>query len=892
MIGKTVSHYRVSRQIGHGGMGEVYLADDLILNRKVALKVLPEVFRSDPDRKGRFEREARLLAALNHPNIVTIYDIGQTDDATYIVMEYVAGKTLYELIPHKGMRLPVVLKHAVQIAGALARAHGAGVIHRDLKPSNVMVDEHEQVKVLDFGLAKRAEVVGTEAETATTLTAPYTVLGTVAYMSPEQAEGGHIDARSDIFSFGSLLYEMLTGQRAFAGDTRASTIALILREDPKPLSHVVEGVPRDVERLVRRCLRKDPEQRYQTMADLKVALEDLKEDLDSGAVEGAAAVGKRRRRWWPWAAGVAAALLLAGLIWLPREGTSPAGLTPVPLIATGNSCCPTFSPDGTKVAFSWTGDQDANAEAAAGKAHWEIYVKQIGAPGNPARLTTTPAGIRFGAIDSAWSPDDRWIAYRRSRTDEGSDLVVIPPLGGPERTVADLSGTVEVPAWTPDGKWLAFPQKESPITSSIWAIAIDTGERRRLTTFTTNAGGSGFSTGVYDRILGDSAPSFSPDGGSVAFWRQVSDSVFQLCVQSLTRDLRPDGEAKIVANRIHGEPDGGPVWTPDGRELIYSAGYPNFLWRVAASGWQAPRKLPYPAATLQPAMASRRLVYPWYINNTNLWRLDVRTGVRKPLISSASSVWGKNIHPQFSPDGRKIAFDSDRTGDREVWICDADGENCQQLTKFGGPIGGNPRWSPDSRWIALDSRASGNPEIYVIAADGGAPRRLTTSPYNNMIPSWSRDGRWIYFASDRSGRYEVWKMSRDGGEAIQVTHAGGFVTFESPDGKYLYYTKLNQEGTTPLFRMPAGGGEEVVVVPAVGSWEFLCVTSKGVYFVPEERGARTIRFLDAASGKVRTLATPDQPLEAGLAVSPDDASVVWSQRDRETYNLMLVEGFR
>jgi dipeptidyl aminopeptidase/acylaminoacyl peptidase len=192
----------------------------------------------------------------------------------------------------------------------------------------------------------------------------------------------------------------------------------------------------------------------------------------------------------------------------------------------------------------------------------------------------------------------------------------------------------------------------------------------------------------------------------------------------------------------------------------------------------------------------------------------------------------------------------------------------------------------------LDSRVSGNPEIYVMAADGGAPRRLTNTPHNNMIPSWSRDSRWIYFASDRSGRYEVWKMPHDGGEAIQVTRAGGFATFEPPDGKYLYYTKFNPQGPQPLFRMPAGGGEEVQVVPGVRSWQLLCVTSKGVYFAPPGPSANTIQFLDAVSSKVSTLATPDKPLNSGLAVSPGDAYVVWSQVDRQTFSLMLVEGFR
>jgi len=269
MIGKTLGHYQITEKLGEGGMGVVYKARDTHLDRFVAIKVLPAEKVADPERKRRFIQEAKAASALNHPSIITIYDIDQADGVDFIAMEYVAGKTLDELIPRKGMRLSLALKYAVQIADALARAHGAGIIHRDLKPSNVMVDEHGLVKVLDFGLAKLTEAAGPEAETVSTRTGEGAIVGTVAYMSPEQAEGKRIDTRSDIFSFGSMLYEMLTGQRAFRGDTRASTIASILKEEPKPISQVAEGLPRDAEKIVRRCLRKDPEHRFQTMADLR-----------------------------------------------------------------------------------------------------------------------------------------------------------------------------------------------------------------------------------------------------------------------------------------------------------------------------------------------------------------------------------------------------------------------------------------------------------------------------------------------------------------------------------------------------------------------------------------------------------------------------------------------
>jgi len=446
MIGKTLLHYEITSKIGEGGMGIVYKAKDSHLDRFVAIKVLPPERVSDPTRKARFVQEAKAASALNHPNIITVHDIDKQDGVDFMVMEYITGMTLDEIIPRKGMKLSDALKYAVQISDALAKAHSAGIIHRDLKPGNVMVGEDGRVKVLDFGLAKLTEAtpLGEDEATRTLPTTDEgTIVGTVTYMSPEQAEGKSVDARSDIFSFGSVLYEMVTGGKAFQTDTKTSTLAAIIHKDPEPLG---AEIPHDLEKIIKRCLQKDTARRFQHMGDVKIALQELKEESESGKLASFPVAERKGTRRWIWAV-VAAVLLLASvLVWRLREVSPPSALEPVVLTSyPGVESTPSFSPDGSKVAFTWNGEKEDN---------YDIYVKQIGSTGTPMRLTTNAEPD----WSPAWSPDDIWIAFGRQRQN-GAALMLMQAIGGAERTLAEnaLIGrrSASVPSWTPDAKWLA-----------------------------------------------------------------------------------------------------------------------------------------------------------------------------------------------------------------------------------------------------------------------------------------------------------------------------------------------------------------------------------------------------------------------------------------------------
>lgn len=536
-----------------------------------------------------------------------------------------------------------------------------------------------------------------------------------------------------------------------------------------------------------------------------------------------------------------------------------------------------FSPDGNQIAFAWNDGRGANAD---------IYVKLIGV-GQPLRLTTHPAAD----LHPAWSPDGRYITFFRQAA-EGSGFYLIPALGGTERKVVDVfpyrapfRGNSQYVA--PDGKFLAVADKnsqEEPL--SIYLVSIETGEKRKVTE--PSAG-----------ISGDSYPAFSPNGKTLAFIRSSSRATTDLYLLSLDggalRRLTFDSTSIL-----------GLAWTSDGREIVFAStrgGSIYSLWRIPATGG-TPERLPtIGQGVISPAISRQgnHLAYTQTLDDLNIWRVEWdaagRAGAATSLISSTLDDNG----PDYSPDGRKVVFASNRSGGFGIWICDRDGANPAQLIDRGPHLTGTPRWSPDGRWIAFDSRSNdagreGNADIYVISVEGGQPRRLTSEPAEDVAPSWSRDGKWIYFGSTRSGNMQIWKVPAEGGQATQVTKQGGFEGFESMDGKLFYYAK--GRSVPGIWQAPVMGGEETPLLDhhKAGYWRFWAVTQKGIYVATANEPARpVIEFFNFATRKVITIATLDKPLSPsapGLSVAPNGRSLLFAQMDQSGSDLMLVENFR
>jgi eukaryotic-like serine/threonine-protein kinase len=879
MIGQRLLHYQVVEKLGEGGMGVVYRARDNHLDRFVAIKVLQPEKVSDPTRKARFIQEARAASALNHPNIITVHDISTDSGVDFIAMEFVDGKTLDQLIPRKGMRLNEALKIAIQIADALARAHAAGIIHRDLKPANIMVDAHGHVKVLDFGLAKLTETTtSSDAETLTNAldTAEGTVVGTAAYMSPEQAEGKPVDARSDVFSFGAVLYEMLAGHRPFAGDSRMSTLSAVLHKDPPPLDSVV---PHDVARIVLQCLRKDPRRRFQHVDDLQVALLDVKEESDSGGLTAVPPSPSLVRPTGPWrTAGVIALLaaILAGAGWLAWRGraVSPAHFAVTPLTTyAGNEAFPSFSHDSKKVAYMWDGERPDEIGIFYRS---NIFVKQIG---SDSQLRLTSAS---GVSSVAWSPDDSKILFHRRA---GTRLIfsVVDALGGPERPVRELDtgpgrrGFCGAAAWMPDSNGVVFQDGQ--------LLEMDTNTLRRLWPAPP--------AGADDRCV-----AVSPDGRTVAFTRFTGMIDGEIYALGLTPDFQPAGEPRRLTHLSRLAYS--PTFTADGKEILFVLRRAwiggGSLYRIPVDGAAEPRLIPVGQNVAYQVAASTRpdrIAFVQQHSNTNIFRLPLdaegrQAGPAEPLIASSRL----DYNPAYSPDGAQIAFVSDRNGQTSIWKCRADGR--EPVVLFSRPNGHAdwPAWSPDSKQVAFSFAGSAARDIWVVPSSGGNPQRLTESPADDLSPCFSLDGQSVYFGSSRSGRYEVWKTPAGGGQPHQVTQHGGLGGCESPDGGSIYFYK-ELSNSAPVWTTTVSGGAEAAALPAVRNYS-LTVVGGGLYFISlaEETGEYSLQFKDAGTGSIRTVVSLGRRLGNGFSLSPDRRSLLFVKEEGAGRDLMLVENFR
>lgn len=636
-------------------MGVVYKARDMRLERVLALKVLPADKVTDPERKRRFVQEAKAASALNHPNIITIYDIDSDQGMDFIAMEYVAGRALDRLIPRQGMRPAEVLRCAVQIADALATAHAAGIIHRDLKPGNIMMTESGLVKVLDFGLAKLTEktVTGETGATETLGVKPETeegnILGTIAYMSPEQAQGLKLDARSDIFSFGAVLYEMLTGHRAFSGDTKVSTLAAILNREPQPLA---ETTPRELDRIVTRCLRKDPARRFQTMADLKVALQELKEESDSGHL-GAPAAPQVRKPRWPLVAGALAIVALvatgAWFFWKTRSAQGPANRNLRQLtFDTGESVYASLSPDAKLVAYQ---------SDRAGPGRYDIWVQQTSG-GAPLRLTKDPGDHRR----PAFSGDGSKIYFESTGPPQG--IYEVSALGGdPRLLVADA----RTPSVSPDGRSIAYyalPTQQLSINS------FSGGEARAI--------GAGLA------VIGSYKPIWSADSQQIFIFGQKAG-------QPETREwwaVPSSGGSSEQLRWAHWAGEHRYLGWPDAMlsdqlalaSLATRVGETTQLYRVknARHGWQIlgePEPLTSGAAWSQNAsLAAGKIAFESGEPETGVWSLPADTNQGRVTGALEKLTTEKAVYRSGSatPDGKTMVFSTNRTGSMEVLVRDVD----------------------------------------------------------------------------------------------------------------------------------------------------------------------------------------------------------------------------
>ena len=792
--GQTLGHYRIINAIGSGGMGQVYLAQDSRLGRQVALKILPPELRDDSERRARFRREAKAIAALNHPNIVTVHAVDEVDGFHFITMELVVGRTLADLLPQSGFTLERFLAIAIPLTDALAAAHQQGITHRDVKPANVMVSDAGRVKVLDFGLAKvpREAQHNDGTRTDLTLTEVGQVAGTPAYMSPEQAEGKEVDARSDIFSLGIVFYEMLSGQRPFAGDSPTATLSSILRSTPRHLGELKPALPRRLALLVHRCLEKEPLERYQSLVDLRHDLEDVRRDSKLGHEVSLQPSESSSRRGMSIPAAVGGAIVVVGAasLWLAGTRWEAANesvlrlqnAVQVTASALAFESYPMWSPDGQRLVYqaSDRGYQSDN--------NHDVWVVQLGS-GEPVNLTATSTA---NDRRPSWSPNGQEIAFYSNR-DGGWGVFAMSAIGGKPRKLLALPHSYNptshsAPQWSLDNSTLFVAANEDNRNFVIiLSIASLSATRVMLPQHE--------SPRCWDL-------SVRPDGGRLAYLEAGGGNpevsrLWTIAASGGEATPLTDGRTRVWS----------PTWSTDGRTIYYVSNRAGTmdLWQqhLADDGKPlADASSITQGVGMRSASFSRdgtRLAYGKGGLVSNVWRVPILPD-RAATWADATRLTSEHALIEFvdvSPDGHQLALSSDRRGNQDLWVLPAAGGEMTQLTRDPTPDW-NPRWSPDGRDMLFYALRSGNRDIWVMPSSGGPARQLTSRTAIDWYAAWSPDGREIaYHVQGPPG--EIWIMSATGAEQRLI--AKGIQPTWSPDGQSLVFI---EDGT--LFRVAKEGG--------------------------------------------------------------------------------------
>jgi serine/threonine protein kinase len=797
MLGKMLRHYRIDAKIGEGGMGVVYKAWDTHLDRKVAIKALPSEAVANPERKRRFVQEAKAASALNHPNIVTVYDIDSVEAVDFIAMEYIDGDTLDHRIGSRGMPLNMTLKCAIQISDALARAHAAGIVHRDLKPSNVMLDKHEQVKVLDFGLAKLAEKTG-RGEFETTLTEQPktnegTIIGTISYMSPEQAEGKPVDARSDIFSFGSLLYEMVTGARAFQGKTKMSTLSAILSNNPPALTGKTPEIPHELERIVTRCLRKDPERRFQQMAEVKLALEDLKEEWESGSsIESVASIQRKQRYSVWWAAAVAVFILvgIGGWVWWRTSESRLSDSAQMTRITfdSGLTTDPALSADGKLLAYA--------SDRATGE-NLDIWVQHLGG-GDPVRLTNWDSD----EMEPDFSPDGSRIVFHSSRS--GGGIYVIPVLGG-EPTLVTPRGFH--PRYSPDGNWIAYWFGAEGGTLGV--------SLRQVFVVPANGGTARQIAGDLDFAFD---PVWAPDGKRliVSGGKLSSRSADWWIVPVESGPAIRTGMTAVLQRHKFGRESPVPaVWSPNGDSIVFSGrtGDSSNLYRVRISSdgkiTQDPEKITFGTGLEnKPALSTGgQLALASQTFTSHLWLLpaDTNRGKTNGPMTSITSETTEDTWPRISPGGKRVIYYSSPRATRKFLLRNLEKGTQKQLL---------PAWNFVQASYGATFVAGGTRILFTANPSGeaGRGRRIPPGVYaldlNGGAPVLLRDKSVLLCASEEGSHFLVntkgsIAVNAHTHEEFQFTEADILLSPQfSWDGRWVAMHVRNSETSRQIYVLP------------------------------------------------------------------------------------------